>query len=77
MPGLCHQNPISKGFSLGKAMVFPHLVPYVSLTVPGHQEMYADVDARGGILEPPGIVEVKYRAHQQVLGRNVQKNIVI
>eukprot|EP00435_Cladocopium_sp_Y103_P039741 s771_g10.t1 len=29
-------------------------------------EMYADVDARGGILEPPGIVEVKYRAHQQV-----------
>ena len=27
--------------------------------------MYADVDARGGILEPPGIVEVKYRAHQQ------------
>jgi len=29
------------------------------------QEMYADVDARGGILEPPGIVEVKYRAHQQ------------
>ena len=31
------------------------------------QEMYADVDARGGILEPPGIVEVKYRAHQQAL----------
>jgi len=29
--------------------------------------MYADVDARGGILEPPGIVEVKYRAHQQAL----------
>ena len=28
--------------------------------------MYADVDARGGILEPPGIVEVKYRQHQQV-----------
>eukprot|EP00438_Fugacium_kawagutii_P004909 Skav229222 [mRNA] locus=scaffold2439:175179:187469:+ [translate_table: standard] len=30
-------------------------------------EMYADVDARGGILEPPGIVEVKYRTHQQAL----------
>ena len=27
---------------------------------------YADVDARGGILEPPGIVEVKYRAPQQI-----------
>lgn len=33
---------------------------------PEKMEMYADVDARGGILEPPGIVEVKYRAHQQV-----------
>jgi len=33
---------------------------------PDKMEMYADVDARGGILEPPGIVEVKYRAHQQV-----------
>ena len=29
---------------------------------------YADVDARGGILEPPGIVEVKYRAPQQAGG---------
>ena len=28
-------------------------------------DRYADVDARGGILEPPGIVEVKYRAPQQ------------
>ena len=24
------------------------------------------MDARGGILEPPGIVEVKYRAPQQL-----------
>lgn len=31
-------------------------------------DRYADVDARGGILEPPGIVEVKYRAPQQVGG---------
>lgn len=33
---------------------------------PEKMEMYADVEARGGILEPPGIVEVKYRAPQQV-----------
>ena len=28
-------------------------------------EMYADRQARGGILEPPGICEVKYRAQEQ------------
>jgi len=33
---------------------------------PDKMEMYADEEARGGILEPPGIVEVKYRAPQQV-----------
>uniref|UniRef100_A0A7S0FDB6 CoA carboxyltransferase C-terminal domain-containing protein n=1 Tax=Pyrodinium bahamense TaxID=73915 RepID=A0A7S0FDB6_9DINO len=33
---------------------------------PDKMEMYADVESRGGILEPPGIVEVKYRAPQQV-----------
>jgi len=33
---------------------------------PEKMEMYADVESRGGILEPPGIVEVKYRAPQQV-----------
>mmetsp|Transcript_87993 Transcript_87993/g.156027 ORF Transcript_87993/g.156027 Transcript_87993/m.156027 type:complete len:2134 (-) Transcript_87993:174-6575(-) len=33
---------------------------------PDKMEMYADKDARGGILEPAGIVEVKYRAPQQV-----------
>ncbi|CAK9092649.1 Acetyl-CoA carboxylase [Durusdinium trenchii] len=32
---------------------------------PEKMEMYADLEARGGILEPPGIVEVKYRAPQQ------------
>jgi len=32
---------------------------------PEQMEMYADVDSRGGILEPPGIVEVKFRAAQQ------------
>jgi len=29
-------------------------------------EMYADEEARGGILEPPGICEVKYRKNDQV-----------
>jgi len=29
-------------------------------------EMYADVEARGGILEPPGICEVKYRKGDQI-----------
>lgn len=29
-------------------------------------EMYADVESRGGILEPPGICEVKFRAADQV-----------
>jgi len=33
---------------------------------PDQMEMYADVDSRGGILEPAGIVEVKYRAAQQI-----------
>jgi hypothetical protein len=38
--------------------------------------MYADVDARGGILEPPGIVEVKYRAHQQAGGVGTQSGLL-
>ncbi|CAE8738128.1 unnamed protein product, partial [Polarella glacialis] len=32
---------------------------------PEQMEMYADVESRGGILEPAGIVEVKFRAPQQ------------
>jgi acetyl-CoA carboxylase/biotin carboxylase 1 len=32
---------------------------------PRRMEMYADADSRGGILEPPGIVEVKFRAPDQ------------
>jgi len=32
---------------------------------PAQMEMYADVESRGGILEPAGIVEVKFRAPQQ------------
>merc|ERR1711988_752936 len=33
---------------------------------PGKMEMYADKDSRGGILEPPGICEVKYRKPDQL-----------
>jgi acetyl-CoA carboxylase/biotin carboxylase 1 len=32
---------------------------------PRRMEMYADADSRGGILEPPGIVEVKFRDGDQ------------
>lgn len=32
---------------------------------PDVMEMYADIDSRGGILEPAGIVEVKFRAQHQ------------
>jgi len=32
---------------------------------PDQMEMYADFESRGGILEPAGIVEVKYRTPQQ------------
>ena len=33
---------------------------------PDKMEMYADKDSRGGILEPPGICEVKYRVQDQI-----------
>eukprot|EP00930_Biecheleria_cincta_P038398 TRINITY_DN26381_c0_g2_i1.p1 TRINITY_DN26381_c0_g2~~TRINITY_DN26381_c0_g2_i1.p1 ORF type:complete len:2142 (-),score=492.71 TRINITY_DN26381_c0_g2_i1:106-6303(-) len=33
---------------------------------PEKMEMYADTESRGGILEPAGIVEVKYRNAQQI-----------
>jgi len=33
---------------------------------PEKMELYADPESRGGILEPPGVVEVKYRAAQQI-----------
>jgi len=33
---------------------------------PAQMEMYADVESRGGILEPAGIVEVKFRQPDQV-----------
>mmetsp|Transcript_96126 Transcript_96126/g.215116 ORF Transcript_96126/g.215116 Transcript_96126/m.215116 type:complete len:642 (-) Transcript_96126:42-1967(-) len=33
---------------------------------PEQMEMYADVDSRGGILEPAGIVEVRFREEQQL-----------
>ena len=33
---------------------------------PSVMEMYADVDARGGVLEPEGIVNIKYRRDKQL-----------
>jgi acetyl-CoA carboxylase carboxyltransferase component len=33
---------------------------------PAKMEMFADQQARGGILEPPGICEVKFRPSEQV-----------
>merc|ERR1719331_1609836 len=33
---------------------------------PEKMEMYADTDARGGILEPPGICEIKFRTADRV-----------
>ena len=34
---------------------------------PQKMEMFADKEARGGILEPPGICEVKFRGQEQLL----------
>src|SRR3954454_17300995 len=33
---------------------------------PEFMEMYADEDARGGVLEPEGIVNIKYRREKQL-----------
>lgn len=33
---------------------------------PRHMEMYADLDARGGVLEPEGTVEIRFRAKDKV-----------
>ena len=33
---------------------------------PDHMEMYADEDARGGVLEPEGIVNIKFRRDKQL-----------
>ncbi|XP_045467140.1 acetyl-CoA carboxylase isoform X2 [Harmonia axyridis] len=33
---------------------------------PNFMEMYADTDARGGVLEPEGIVEIKFRLKDQI-----------
>ena len=33
---------------------------------PKHMEMYADLDARGGVLEPEGTVEIRFRAKDKI-----------
>ena len=65
-------SKIVDGLSSFKQPVFVYIVPNGELrggawvvldpTINDAQmEMYADVDARGGILEPEGIVEIKFR----------------
>jgi acetyl-CoA carboxylase/biotin carboxylase 1 len=63
---------IVDGLSSYKQPVFVYIVPNGELRGgawvvldpsinPDHMEMFADKDARGGVLEPEGIVEIKYR----------------
>lgn len=33
---------------------------------PRYMEMYADVDARGGVLEPEGTVEIRFRSKDKI-----------
>ena len=40
-------------------------------------EMYADVDSRGGILEPPGICEVKFRKQDQLTAMHRTDNELV
>lgn len=65
-------SKIVDGLSAYKQPVFVYIVPNGELRGgawvvldpsinPEHMEMYADKDARGGVLEPEGIVEIKYR----------------
>lgn len=40
-------------------------------------EMYADKESRGGILEPPGICEVKFRRQDQIKTMHrLDKNLI-
>jgi len=65
-------SKIVDGLSAYKQPVFVYIVPNGELRGgawvvldpsinPDHMEMYADKDSRGGVLEPEGIVEIKYR----------------
>ncbi|KAI0321613.1 acetyl CoA carboxylase [Amylostereum chailletii] len=66
-------SKIVDGLSAYKQPVFVYIVPNgelrggawvvldPSINADGRMEMYADVDARGGVLEPEGIVEIKMR----------------
>ena len=47
------------GLTIFKVVVDPTINP-------DHMEMYADEDARGGVLEPEGIVGIKYRRDRQL-----------
>ncbi|VDC06097.1 unnamed protein product [Peniophora sp. CBMAI 1063] len=69
---------IVDGLSSYKKPVFVYIVPNgelrggawvvldPSINAEGRMEMYADVDARGGVLEPEGIVEIKMRRDKMI-----------
>lgn len=42
---------------------------------PKHMEMYADPDSRGGVLEPEGTVEIRFRAKDQIKAMHRSDNI--
>ncbi|TFK51885.1 acetyl CoA carboxylase [Heliocybe sulcata] len=66
-------SKIVDGLSSYKQPVFVYIVPNgelrggawvvldPSINAEGQMEMYADVDARAGVLEPEGIIEIKFR----------------
>merc|ERR1719262_552145 len=60
-----------RGFSGGQRDMYNEVLKYGSYIVdptinPEFMEMYADEDARGGVLEPEGIVNIKYRRDKQL-----------
>jgi acetyl-CoA carboxylase/biotin carboxylase 1 len=44
---------------------------------PGHMEMYADPESRGGVLEPEGIIGIKFRTKDLVKAMNRNDPVII
>ncbi|EPQ56622.1 cytosolic acc1, acetyl-CoA carboxylase [Gloeophyllum trabeum ATCC 11539] len=71
-------SKIVDGLSSYKQPVFVYIVPNgelrggawvvldPSINAEGQMEMYADVDARAGVLEPEGIIEIKFRRERML-----------
>ncbi|KAH8725486.1 acetyl-CoA carboxylase [Phaeosphaeriaceae sp. PMI808] len=56
-----------RGFSGGQRDMYNEVLKYGSYIVDAlYMEMYADEDSRGGVLEPEGIVGIKYRREKQL-----------